>query len=213
MAVTVATTAIATPATAGDGRRLRRQQNREAVIDALLDCFDAGIYTPSTAEVAARAGLSPRSLFRYFDDVDDLHRAAADRQVEVALPLLQLGVGPADDTVAKIEAIAHSRVQLFERVGSAARALRACAHRDELLTGQLERGRTFLAGQLSELFAAELSGRDDAVLQAIEVLCSFESYDLLSRDSAQPPAAIVAVLVTALTALLTGQPAAGDTVA
>jgi AcrR family transcriptional regulator len=210
VAVTAAAvTATAAQVPAGDGRRLRREQNREAVIDALLDFFAAGIYNPSSTEVATRAGLSPRSLFRYFDDIDDLHRAAADRQIQIALPLLQLAVGPEDATAAKVEAVARSRVRLFERSGPAGRALRACAHRDELLTGELQRSRAFLAGQLSDLFAAELAelaGRADAVLEAIDVLCSFESYDLLSRRASRPPAAIVAVLVTALTALLTGQP-------
>jgi hypothetical protein len=33
-------------------------------------------------------------LVRYFDDVTDLHRVAADHQMRAALPLLQLSVGP-----------------------------------------------------------------------------------------------------------------------
>ena len=60
-----------------DGRRLRRDQNREAVLDALVALFHEGIYQPSTNDIAERAGISPRSVFRYFEDVDDLNRAYA----------------------------------------------------------------------------------------------------------------------------------------
>lgn len=194
---------------ADDGRRLRREQNRDAVIDALLELFAAGIYTPSSADIAARAGLSPRSLFRYFDDVDDLHRAAADRQLTTALPLLRLTVGPADDASAKIEAIARARVRLFTQVSPAARALRVCAHRDKLLAGELQRNRDFLTRQLAELFAPEVArlpaDRQLPTLRAADALCSFESFDLLSRDPETPPSVVVQVLVTALTALFARQ--------
>ena len=39
-----------------DGRRRRRAQNREAVIDALLSLFGDGNYQPGMAEIAARDG-------------------------------------------------------------------------------------------------------------------------------------------------------------
>ena len=51
-----------------DGRRLRRALNREAVVDALLSLYDEGNLRPGTDRIAERAGISPRSLFRYFDD-------------------------------------------------------------------------------------------------------------------------------------------------
>ena len=48
----------------GDGRRLRRERNRDAVIEALLDLFGEGNLQPSTDEIAVRSGVSARSLFR-----------------------------------------------------------------------------------------------------------------------------------------------------
>ena len=194
----------AAPVAEEDGRRLRREQNREAVIDALLSLIAAGQYHPSYGEIAAKAGLSDRSLFRYFDDVDDLHRAAADRQIQVAIPLLQLSVGPADQVADKIEAVAQSRVRAFEQVAPAARALRANAGHNERLAALLAGIRGFLRDQLSELFAAELTGPREVLLPAVDVLCSFESFDLLRRESGLSPAATAATLVAALTALLNG---------
>ena len=47
-----------------DGRRVRRDRNRDAVVDALLTLYGEGNLEPGSAEIAERAGLSPRSLFR-----------------------------------------------------------------------------------------------------------------------------------------------------
>jgi AcrR family transcriptional regulator len=173
--------AVAQELADADGRRLRREQNREAVIDAMLALFRAGVYQPSTAEVAATAGLSVRSLFRYFDDVNDLHRAALDRQLGLALRLVDPRVGPAEPTPTKVAAVVRTRAELFEVIGPAARALRAGAHRRPMLAGQLGRNRAFLRQQLGEIFAPELAA-SPALLPALEVLCSFEAYDLLRYD-------------------------------
>lgn len=201
-----AAAATATVASAGDGRRLRRQQNREAVIEALLALFRAGVYHPSCSEIATRAGLSERSLFRYFDDVDDLLRAAADRVVILALPLLELPARPQELTQVKIERLAHARAALFEQAGPAARALRANAHRRAKLAVELDVHRAFLRVQLSELFAPELAASATAMLPAIDVLCSAESWDLLRHSQGLSTQSATGTLIAALTALLAGAP-------
>ena len=189
-----------------DGRRLRREQNRVAVIDALLALFRAGNYQPSCSEIAAKAGLSERSLFRYFDDVADLHVAATDREIMLALPLLVLAVVPEDLTHVKIERLVHGRAALFEQAGPAARALRANAQVHAKVAVELDRHRTFLRGQLSDLFAPELAAGGSAVLPAIDVLCSHRSWDRLRHDLGLSAESAAATLTAALTALLTGPP-------
>jgi len=53
-----------------DGRVTRGLRNREAIVDALLACYEAGDLRPSLPEVAARAGVSLRSVHNHFDDAD-----------------------------------------------------------------------------------------------------------------------------------------------
>src|ERR1700689_3172887 len=102
---------------AGDGRRLRRDRNRMAVVDALLDLYSEGNLRPSTAEIAERAGLSHRSLFRYFDDFDGLCREAIRRAEQRALPLLPIEVDRAAPLTDRIEALVAQRLRLFEALG------------------------------------------------------------------------------------------------
>jgi AcrR family transcriptional regulator len=185
-----------------DGRRLRREQNREAVIDALLSLLRDEIYQPSTAQIAARAGLSPRSLFRYFDDTKDLLRAAITREVARVLPLVELGIGPDAPTAAKIEQIARRRARLYEEVGPGGRALRAGALLHEAVADQLVRFREFFRGQVGVLFEPELATADPGTLPVMAVLLSYESYDLLRHDQGLSIDAAVHTLRSALTALL-----------
>ncbi|MBA2624285.1 MAG: TetR/AcrR family transcriptional regulator [Acidimicrobiia bacterium] len=185
-----------------DGRRLRREQNRDAVLDALLALFREGHLTPGIHEVARRAGISPRSVFRYFDDVEDLTRAAIERQAAEARPLLDLGVGADAPTPDKIEHVVEARLRLYEVIAPGARVARACAHRQPVVAAQLHETRTFLRRQLRLLFAPELGGQDATRLPAIDALCSFETYELLRAEQGLSRARTAAVLRSALQALL-----------
>ena len=85
-----------------DGRSARRDRNKTAVLDAVLELFQEGSLSPGPVEVAQRCGLSPRSVYRYFDDADELVRAAVDRHLELTLPYFHLsaiGQGPRDERI------------------------------------------------------------------------------------------------------------------
>jgi AcrR family transcriptional regulator len=183
-----------------DGRRLRREQNREAVLDAMVELFEEGNLTPTTGEVAERAGLSPRSLFRYFDDIDDLNRAAIDRQLHEAGPLLDPDVMPDASLHERIDALVATRVRLWDAIAPAARAARALAHRRSIVATQLHDGRAYMRHQLEGLFPDAPAG----LLPAVDALCSFESYELLRYDRRMSRAATADALTAGLHALLGG---------
>jgi AcrR family transcriptional regulator len=190
-----------------DGRRLRRQRNRVAAVDALLDLYREGNLRPSSAEVAERAGLSPRSLFRYFDDVDDLCRAAIARQERRAAPLLSVPVEPDAPLGDRVRALAEQRVTLFETIAPAATVARLEAPFQPVLAAELERTRAFHRSQLIQVAEPELGAMSprhrQTTLAALDVLCSFESYQLLRQAQGLDQAETARVLGVALTALLT----------
>lgn len=63
-------------------RTPRATRTREAVVDGLLALLDEGNLRPTAREVAARAGVSLRSVYVHFDDVEALFLAAALRHRE-----------------------------------------------------------------------------------------------------------------------------------
>jgi AcrR family transcriptional regulator len=60
------------------------------------------------------------SLFRYFDDIEDLCRAAVDRQHQRALPLVPVKIDQSAPLAARITALVSQRVRLFEFMAPAA---------------------------------------------------------------------------------------------
>ena len=188
-----------------DGRQLRRERNREAVVDALLDLYREGNLQPGTEEIAARSGLSPRSLFRYFDDVDDLIRTAIRHQEHRVNHLVPIEVGPDRPLADRVQALVDQRFRLFDAVGHAAVVARLRSPFQPVLAEEVHQHRAFLRSQIATLFAAELADRDKgsaaAVLAAADVLTSFESCQLLLQGQGLSPARARAAIVGALTAL------------
>jgi AcrR family transcriptional regulator len=185
-----------------DGRRLRREQNRQAVLDALVELYAEGQYQPGSTLIAERAGLSPRSLFRYFDDIDDLNRAAIECQLAAARPLLHVDVGSDDDTATKVARLVESRAALFEATAPAARAARVCAPSHAVVATQVHDSRSYLRRQIEHLFAPELRGRRKVLLAAVDARCSFETWELLRREQALSRDKAVVALMVAVDTLL-----------
>lgn len=202
---TVATTSEVALGTEPDGRRARRDRNRTAVVDAVLGLYREGHLTPSVTEIAERAGLSPRSLFRYFDDVEDLTRAAIARQNEQVWPLAALDVSPDEPLDVRLDAFIDRRVELFEAIGSVGRVARLREPFHEVVARQLADGRALLRDQIARLFAAELEAIGAArseTLAALDVLASYESYRLLRDDQRLSQRRAAAVVRSAMAALL-----------
>ena len=191
---------------ATDGRHLRRDRNREAVVTALLELYRDGDLQPSTDDIARRAGISARSVFRYFDDSDALVRTAIARQQEHLAPLYALTVGPDTPVRERIAGFVAQRVALLEGMGPVGLLARSAAPRQPRIAAELERIRGVLRGQVAELFAPELAGRSKAdaaaTLAMLDVLGSWESYHLLRDDQKLSRPVAVGAITTAIARLL-----------
>jgi AcrR family transcriptional regulator len=187
-----------------DGRNMRRDRNKDAVIDAYLDLISEGAARPSVAEVADRSGVSHRSVFRYFSDTDELARASIERQVERVTHLLDTGVDLTMSVGERIEVVLQRRLTLFEAIAPISRLVRLLAREQAVMRQELTNNRLLYREQLRRMFGPELSAMpaDQAAntLAVVDVLCSFDANELfredqgLSRDEAA--AALRHALVT-----------------
>jgi AcrR family transcriptional regulator len=194
-----------------DGRRLRRSRNRDAVVDALLALYRDGNLDPSAADVAERSGLSPRSLFRYFDDVDDLCRAAIDRQYAMLATVAEIVPDPGAPLESRVQVLVDTRINLYETAGKVGLVARLRAPFEPLIADQLFEGRAALRAQIEALFQGELatlgaSHRSTAV-SAIDALCTFETYHLMRDNQGLTSVGISSVLRDSLLTLLGHPPA------
>lgn len=65
-----------------DGRQARRERSRSAIVEAMLELIREGNRRPSAVEVADRAGVSQRTLFNHFSDIQALMAEIAAAQLE-----------------------------------------------------------------------------------------------------------------------------------
>jgi AcrR family transcriptional regulator len=191
---------------AADGRRVRRERGRQAVVDALVDLIRSGHPLPTAEAIAERAGVSVSSLFRYFDNLGDLQHAAVTRFFERYVHLYEVPDLGRGDRSARIARYVATLESLFETIAPIARLVRARVLEHEHLEAPIGRARRLLADQTRAQFAPELDGltpaaRDDLV-SLVSSLTSFEAWDLLRREFDRSARQIRRTWTAALDALL-----------
>ena len=167
-----------------DGRRLRRERGRAAVIDALFELLLEGRPTPGSDELARRAGVSEASVFRYFDNLDDLYLRAFQAFQERYAPLLSIPKTGQGTRTERITAFVRARIHYYEMSAPILAAGRARA----IHTGRPEMmsmGRQLRVDQVRGQFGVELAGvsttRAADLVASIDTLAGAEAWDAL-RD-------------------------------
>jgi AcrR family transcriptional regulator len=191
-----------------DGRTARRDRNRDLVLDAVLELFAEDQLAPNAADVAQRSGVSLRSVYRYYEDIDELVRAAIERHAERTAHLVEipgLGEGPFEERVSRFITF---RLSLYEAVAPTARATLLRVSGNRIMREQIEQVRERLRRQTDAMFAPELSAmpaaRRRAMAAAADTLTQFESAEHLRAHLGHSPAQTAEILRRGLTALLTG---------
>lgn len=185
-----------------DGRNLRRDRNRERVVRALLELYYEYNFEPSAEEIASRSGVSARSIFRYFDDVDDLCRAAITLHLYESAHLIPINSTPDSNLDHKVRAIVSQRSELFEKCGPIAVITRLRAPFQPVIDELLTEVRDMLRLQITTLFGPELAAMPAALvpvrIAAGDIATSFETWLLLRHTNGFDRAAAEATLGDAL---------------
>ena len=172
-----------------DGRSARRERNREAVIDALIEMIMAGEDEPSVDAIANRAGVSYRSVYRYFDDRTDMMAAAARRSMQWIGPLLAEASGPFDESDPldhRIDAIVDARAEVYVQIADILRTALMRAHEAPYIAEELHNARELLREQINVRFTKELDQFDERErelrLTSIDQTLHFQSLDYVMHE-------------------------------
>ncbi len=185
-----------------DGRLRRGERSREAIVAALFELVGEGVLQPTAQQVAERAEVGIRSVFRHFDDMDSLFATMDERLSADAVPILREGA-TGGSLRERARALAQRRARLFERIGPYKRSANVQRWRSNFL-------RTRHAGLVRELRAdllrslPELEAASAETLEAIDLVASFEAWDRLRTDQRLSRERAEATLERALLALLDG---------
>jgi AcrR family transcriptional regulator len=163
-----------------DGRTVRAERTRQALVDSLLGLLDEGLLTPTAAAIAARAGVSERSVFQHFPDREALFEAVAREQYDRVLPTLR----PVDSSLPlpeRIEQFAQQRARLYELIGGVRRAALLIEHESSSVAGWLATARQAKAAEAERVFRRELDAippdERDPVRAALIALSSWGAWE------------------------------------
>ena len=190
-----------------DGRSARRDRNRLAVIDAAVELFSEGNLRPTATEVALRCGLSPKSVSRYFEDIDSLIAAAAARQMEIVISLFQIhAIGAGRSRAAnrrfRADAARGARGDGWDLSGGQLSGLQAALGAKTSRRGATPGPQADRASVRARTGPAPAHPASQARTAAIDALVQFESLDYLREHRKFSFNVAHATLVEALSLLL-----------
>lgn len=193
------------PVTPDDGRVQRGARNRDRIVEAVVELVRGGNVRPSAAQIAAVAGTGTRTVFRRFTDMEELFAAVDARVQGEIVPLVDQS--PIEGTLeARAQELVRRRSKLYERVGPF--RLSGMPHRRT--SAVVRRGEQALdvwhRTQLEATFAAELKTAPREVVEALDVLTSFEAWNRLRTTQRLGVPRASAVTIRAIVGLLARRP-------
>lgn len=168
-----------------DGRLARSARTRRAIVDALRSLHHDGDLRPTAPRVAERAGVSLRTVWQHFTDLETLLVEAGRRDYEIAMRY----VIPIDTNAAlprRLQELVVQRGRMYEALAPVWRA----AMLQEPFSPQIRRNRDRLLSaardQLTRVLGRELDAlpadRRDATFAALQVATGWSTWESLRRD-------------------------------
>ena len=173
------------PIPSADGRRRRGQDNRARIVAAMLDIIHSGDLAPSAEQVAQRADVGLRTVFRHFQDMDSLFR---EMSVVIMGELHVAAETPfrSDGWRERVVELVERRGWAFEKVGPFLRASTLVRRRSKYM--EVDNAR--LVKALREILKQQLppsQAREHLQLEALDLLLSFEAWSRLRREQGLSP--------------------------
>lgn len=183
-----------------DGRRRRGLDNRARIVRAMLEIIHSGEVAPSAEQVAARAEVGLRTVFRHFQDMDSLYREMSG-VIEEELRAIVERPFRSDVWQERVIELVERRAVAFERIAPFKRASDAFRHRSRFLDADAGRLAAALREILKGVLPAE-AARDRNRLEGLDLLLSFEAWSRLRREQGLSPKRAQEVLEAAVRRML-----------
>src|SRR4051812_34060532 len=139
-----------------DGRLARSARTRRAIVDALRTLHHEGHLRPTANRVAERAGVSLRTVWQHFEDLEALLVEAGRRDFEIAMDYV-VPIDADGPLPVRLAQLVEQRGRMYEALAPVWRAARL----QEPFSPQIRRNRDQLLAlgreQLERVLAPELA--------------------------------------------------------
>jgi AcrR family transcriptional regulator len=188
-----------------DGRAARSHRTRRAIVDAMRALHAEGDLRPTAPRVAERAGVSLRTVWQQFTDMETLLVEATRRDHQILRSLVQR-IEPGQPLPDRVAQFVRQRSRVLEQMTPSWRAAGMHGFSEELHRNKA-RMIAVAKAELEMVFARELSAlagrRRQNLLDALHAITVWSFWESLRTDlglSPEPAADLVSATFTALLA-------------
>jgi AcrR family transcriptional regulator len=163
--------------TSTDGRILRSERSRQAIIDAMLELVSEGVLIPTAQQVSELAGVGIRTVFRHFSDMEGLY-ATSDSVVRKQYAGLFQGGNREGSLEERILHAVEQHAIAYDAIGNTFLSTKALMWQYDLLKKQYEVTQKQIREDLED-WLPELKTLPTEQLEAIDAIASFEMWHRL----------------------------------
>ncbi|MEG3143869.1 TetR/AcrR family transcriptional regulator [Sphingomonas sp. RT2P30] len=164
-----------------DGRRKRSRTSRDKIVAAMLALVEEGAITPSAEQVATRAEVGLRTVFRQFKDMETLYAAMLEGLTKYyggwAAPFT------APDWQGRLREAVERRVATYERLLPFKRAGDAHRHMSPAIEAENTRMLALMRARLHSLIP-ETVAADTIAFETLDLVASFAAWQRLRVEQA-----------------------------
>jgi TetR/AcrR family transcriptional regulator, regulator of autoinduction and epiphytic fitness len=188
-----------------DGRAARSHRTRRAILDAMRALHAEGDLRPTVPRIAARAGVSLRTVWQQFADREALLVEAVRRDREIQRSLVSR-IDPGRPLAARVEAFVTQRARVLEEMTPTWRAARVHQPFSDELQSDRKRRNSGGRAEVEQVFAPELSTlprqQRERLVDALHALSLWSFWESLRTDLELGPLAAKETLTSTFTAVL-----------
>lgn len=182
-----------------DGRRARSEDSRRKIVAATIELVAEGLPSPTAEAVAARANVSLRTVFRHFEEMDNLYQEIAASVFERVRPYVEAPL-PRGDWPTLLDGIIERRGEFFEQIRAFKAAIDVHRHRSPAVLEQHQRI-AVISRQLLDRTVPDAIRSDRQTMELLTLLLSIESWQRLVEQQGMAAAEAKTVLRHAVMAL------------
>ncbi len=168
-----------------DGRHARHLQNKARVVQAVLDLIRETGAVPTVDAAAERAGVSRRSVFRFFTDRESLMRAATEARQHEMAAMFPPPEPPAASLAGGVQAVVDHRAAVYEYISPARQLAERLKCTDPIIRSEHERLRRSRRACLAEYFREYLpppGPQWERALDGLQLALSWNAWWVLRHD-------------------------------
>lgn len=163
-----------------DGRVQRSERSRTAIVQAMLELIGEGSLSPTAQQVAERADVGVRTVFRHFSDMETLFATMNERLTADVHSLFVDGVqtGPYEN---RVDALIERRMGIFSALAPYMRSSTLQRWRSAFLQSEHERTIRVMRRDLRR-WLPEIESAPTEIADALEMILSFDAWNRLRVD-------------------------------